>query len=446
MEIIKGYPEPGEQLGKLEVFDPESGRLRGNFTYYGTRSVPTGPYRVKIVKPPHTSASAGERIGDIAVIGASFAPGGEIPHAIMASDSSGLSFEDVTLYSANTFGFFERGCTGSRYIRCRVDRRAPEDDPVRRDHPRLRSLNADAFHSKHARNGPLYERCVARFMGDDAIAINGDFHFVAGSDGDVLRILAKFEMNMVAGDEVQIFTFDGQRLDNRRIVGISPAGETTAAEREFLARCGMDERLRSSGLKSAYRVQLDSGVDVAIGGLICSADRIGNGFAIRQCTLGFNRSRGILVKAGRGEIVDNQIEATGMTGILVSPEYWWLEAGLADDLVIARNRIAAGEGMGIALVAVAGDGSLAPAGAFNRIEIRDNLIAGGARPGLLLTSVSELVRAGNSVAPDSGKSLHPWQVGPWGRNGLEPVMLENVQPAKAGGSSTSEPASPEETE
>ncbi len=435
VEILDGYAEPGnsEIIGSVEIFDPATGRLRERTTHFGATTSMEDSMRAVITKRSATEEFAIEKVGDIAVISVTYAPGGRQPHAIMATDSEGLVFEDVTLYAGPTFGFFENSCNNSRYIRCRVDRRAPEHDPVVREMPRLRSMNADAYHSKNARRGPTYEHCSAFFMGDDAIAINGDFHFVTEAKGAELRVLAKRVMQIRAGDAVQFLNPDGTRLPDRRVVSVTPDGKITEDERKDVMSRNLYPDIRRDGLNDAYRIVLEEPVEgVGLGTMVCDSDGIGNGFAIRHCRLGHNRSRGILVKAGRGEITDNEITGSLMTSILVTPEYWWLEAGMSDNLVIARNRISEGRGMGIAVISVGREaGIISPAGTFNNISITGNSVKGGPSPGLLVTSVRSLVEADNVIEPDPDMALHPRQVGPWGRNGVQPVMQVNVEPVVA---------------
>ncbi len=427
VEIFEGYPEPVATIGSVEIFDPATDSLRGRLTYYSTRCEPDGPARAVLIKSSTGGDFATEQVGDIAVIKTSFAPGGSIPHAVYATRSKGLVLEDITLYASNSFGFLENGCEGSRYRNCRIDRRAPGEDSRLRSHRRLRSMNADAFHSKNARSGPTYDKCSAFFMGDDAIAVNGDFHYITRVEGSTLRVLAKSTMTLQVNDKVQLFTEDGRRPDDRRVTSIAADGPITAEERAMLLGKNLNEDLRKDAMDSAFLVTLDAASDVEPGTLICSAAAIGNGLAIRNCHIGQNRSRGIIVKAGRGEITNNHIEGSRMTGISVTPEYWWMEAGLAEDLIIAGNRITDGGGMGIAVVATGGDGSIAPAGAFKNITLRDNLVAGGAQPGLLLTSIRGLVEENNSIQPDPGKELYPWEIGAWGEDGLADKMLNNVE-------------------
>jgi len=74
-------------------------------------------------------------VGDLIVIGAEYAPHGAIPHAVECSDDASPRLEHVTLFASNCFGFLEVNCDGTVYVGCRIDRRPPEDDPVKRVSP-----------------------------------------------------------------------------------------------------------------------------------------------------------------------------------------------------------------------------------------------------------------------------------------------------------------------
>jgi hypothetical protein len=427
LETIPGYADLKSAGTKLETFDPATRELRGRITFYGISLAHHGDNRATLTRLPSPSASSTDRVGDIAVLYHEHAPGGSIPHAIMATDSRGLVFENVTLYSGPTFGFFENSCDGSRYLGCRVDRRPAHLDYTGRAVPRMRSMNADAFHSKNARVGPRYERCTALYNGDDSIAINGDFHFVTEAAGNTLRVLAKIDMNMRVGDTAQLFTYDGRRLPNRKITTLSRIGPATEAERELVGSRGIEPRLRARALLEAWTITFDAPVgDTPAGTLIASADAIGDGFEIRDCTLGHNRSRGILLKAGRGQIVGNTLSGSVMGSIMVAPEYFWLEAGFADDLVIADNTLRDLRGPGIVVtVSAASTSEVAPRGAFRNLVIRDNTVSGGPAPGMLVTSVEGLTNRNNRVSVDSSQRIHPWEIKSWGKDGLKPVMILN---------------------
>jgi hypothetical protein len=197
-------------------------------------------------------------------------------------------------------------------------------------------------------------------------------------------------------------------------LAITPAGTIRDGERAFLGRQRLDEGLRTArgALNRAYTITLDRAVDLPAGSVLCAANRIGNGFRVRDCRFGFNRSRGILIKASHGEVVGNRLEGCRMSAILVSPEYWWLEAGSSSDVRLAGNTITACQGTAINIEAVGGDGQIAPAGAHRDIVIAGNTVAGCPWPAIRVTSTDGLrlehnrlgsPGAGNPAARDAGK-------------------------------------------
>ena len=403
IELFEGYP-PAERVAqqKYEIFRPDTRTLRFG-SYHGFKVEKVSARSIRVTKPRHYRKARHERVGDIIVIAAAHAPGGSIPHAVFCDRSAGVTLEDVTLYGSNCFGFFESGCEASVYRRCRIDRRAPETDLKERADPRVRSLNADAYHSKHAVVGPSYIECSARFMGDDCVAINGDYHMVMGASGPVLRVLGKNNrMNIAPGDPVEIVSYAGERLPDAVATKVETDADIREDERAFLLNQHMHAPFKT-GLTKAFRVTLDREVELARGSVVCSARRIGNGFRVIGCEMGFNRSRGILVKAGRGEIRGNRMEGCWMEAIRLSPEWWWLEAGSGDDVTIAENTIVNCRKTAISVDARGGSGKVAPAGAHNRIAITGNTIENVPAPGIHVTSTRGLVIKGNSVtlAPGS---------------------------------------------
>jgi hypothetical protein len=423
IELFEGYPSAESARNfKYEIFRPDTRTLRCDDRY--PKSIEVVDARHLRITMDRGSDHNPEQAGDLIVIGAEYTPHGNAAHAVECDRNQNVRLENIVLYASNCFGFLENNCDSSVYYRCRIDRRSPESDPVQRGDPRLRSLDADAFHSKHAIKGPAYLECSARFMGDDCVNICGDYHMILGSQGNELRVLAKHDMNIQPGDAVELVTYDGRRLPDGRALAVQPAGAIREEERAFLLKQRMDESLRTArgALTRAFTITLDREVSIPMGGVICSANRIGNGFAVKGCDFGFNRSRGILIKASHGEVSGNRIEGCAMSAILVAPEYWWLEAGSSSDLKITGNTIVACGGIPICVEATAGNGDIAPAGAHQNLTITGNTVRDCAAPGILVCSTIGLWLGKNTIELNSDRKTLPGLMRQAGMKELQPVV------------------------
>jgi hypothetical protein len=150
-------------------------------------------------------------------------------------------------------------------------------------------------------------------------------------------------------------------------------------------------------MSKASTMTLNREVTIPRGGVLCSANRTGNGFAVRNCNFGSNRSRRILIKASHGEITGDRMEGCWMSAILVSPQCWWLEAGSSSDLKITGNTITNCGGVSVRIEATGGNADIAPAGAHRNITITDNTVTGCAMPAILVTSAAELQIGPNTL-------------------------------------------------
>ena len=393
IELFDGYPAANEVYDfKYEIFRPDARTLRFG-SYHDFSVEKTGAKRIRVTR---SGRYRGEKVGDIIVIGTRHAPGGSIPHAVYLEKSENVVLEDVTLHASNCFGFLETECTRTVYRRCVVDRRSADDDLKRREAPRIRSLNADAFHSKHAPAGPQLIDCRARFQGDDCINICGDYHMVMAVEGTRLRVLAKRRMNIEPGDPLEVVDYRGMRRPDAKAVSVRHIGQISDGELAFLARQRMHQPFREGALRTMYEVVIERAVELPRGSIIAAANRIGNGFAVIGCDFGFNRSRGILIKASNGRVVNNTLQGCWGEAIKVAPEYWWLEAGSSNNLLIAGNRISDCMGDGIAVYAEAGAGGSAPAGAHNNITIERNRLVNIEGKDIRVTSTKGLILKDNT--------------------------------------------------
>jgi hypothetical protein len=402
IELFPDYPAAAAGTGwKYEIFAPDTGLLRFG-SYYDFTIDRLGDRALRLTKTgPSKSEPGTERVGDIVALGSVDWTSGILPHAVFLNACTGTRLEDVTLHAAACFGFFEWGCDGSTYRRCRVDRRPPASDPRPRAVPRMRSLNADAFHSKHAAQGPRYLECVARFMGDDCVAINGDYYLVTECTSGKARVLAKHTMRIKKGNTVEVTTVAGRRATAPTVLDVAPAGTITDAEKEYLQAQPLDGHMKNTEcgvLATAYEVTLEEPLNMPRGSVIAPADAVGNGFLVEGCDFGFNRSRGAIIKAGRGSIVGNRFTENWMEAVILAPEFWWLEAGCGDDITIEGNTISRCHDTAIRVAAFLHSERPLPAGAHNRITIKGNAIKDCPAPQIHVTSTDGLTVRGNTVA------------------------------------------------
>ena len=427
-EVAGGYPDD-ELEERIQIYDPATGELRRGDARWDAQIESLGERRYRVRKAgryrfrPHLDT---EQVGDILVTNNKFGKPGS-PHAVELHACKGVRLEGITVHASPCFGFLEYDCDGSSYVRCTVDRRDPADDPVKRSMPRMRSLNADAFHSKDAVRGPAIIACTARFQGDDCVNINGKYHYVSGSRGRHLRIAVLDKKPKIkVGDPVEFLPFSGPRPPDAVVIDMQPdPTPVTEPEKALIRTLGLDERVRSGLLEGKavfYTLTLDRGIALPPGSAVCCPLRIGNGFAVKDCDFGHNRSRGILIKASKGEVSGNRIVNSRMAAVLVSPEFWWMEAGIASDLVVKNNTIKGCLLTPIQILARGGNGQFLPAGARRNISILNNRIEDCAWPLIHVTSTSGLTIEGN-VLPAAPPAQPPGNDG----KPTEPIRLEHCE-------------------
>jgi hypothetical protein len=421
-EVAQGYPEKNLDE-RIQIYDPATGGLRRDDAQWNEEIKALGKRRYRAEKAGKyrfDPARDTEQVGDILVTNHTFGKPGS-PHAIELRACKGMQLEDVTVYASPCFGFLEYDCDGSKYLRCIVDRRDPADDPIKRGLPRMRSLNADAFHSKDALQGPAIIECTARFQGDDCVNINGKYHYVSGSQGRLLRIAVLDKSPKIrVGDPVEFLPYSGPRpLD--AVVLKMQLDPTPATEKEkaLIRKLGLDARVKAGLLGDKaqfYTLTLDREVALPPGSAVCCPLRLGSGFAVKDCNFGDNRSRGILIKASNGEVSGNRITNSRMAAVLISPEFWWMEAGMSSDVMVRDNIIRGCLQTPIQVHALGGNREILPAGALRNISILNNRIDDSAWPLIRVTSTTGLTIKDN-ILPSAVSQAQA----------SEPILLEQCE-------------------
>lgn len=403
-EILKGYPENQLEL-RIEIFDAKTGELKvgTRYDWQPFEKISDRKYRVRRGagydgKPEANS----EEVGDFLVTNNNFSSNGQIPHTIASGGNTECVLEDVTVYSSNCMSFLEYGCDKTTYLRCRLDRRTMKDDPIQREWMRLRSGNADAFHSVLAKRGPQIISSQASYMGDDGVNIRGSYAMVVSGAGNTIRLLGK-KPDLRKDDPLELMTYDGVRLPDGVLVGEPELdGKSTPEIAEFFSKQHMNESIRkglSNPEEEIWKITVREPVTLPMGSVVCAKNRIGSGFIIKDSTFGPNRSRGILIKGSNGGIIGNTCRGNWGNGIQISPEWWWLEAGSSDDLMITDNKISDCRDTSINIVAHAGSGTTSPAGGHNRINLLNNTIQNALLlPAIRVTSLKDGSIKGNTIA------------------------------------------------
>jgi hypothetical protein len=433
-EVAKVYPANELQVKNIQIYDPATGELRRGDASWHQKIEALVERRYRVQKGESyrfNPLNDTEQVGDILVTKNHFGKQAS-PHAIELQGCQRVRLEDITVFASPCFGFLEYGCNGSEYIRCKVDRRDLADDPVKRDQPRMRSLNADAFHSKDAAKGPAIIGCTARFQGDDCVNINGKYHYVSGAQGELVRI-AVFDnqLKIQVGDPVEFLPNAGPRPPDAVVMDMQlDPTRITEEEKTLIQKLGLDEDIRENlltGKAQFYTLKLDRDIKLPAGSAVCCPLRVGNGFAVKDCDFGHNRSRGILIKASKGEVTGNRIVKSRMAAVLISPEFWWMEAGISSDLVIKDNSIERCLQTPVQILAPGGNGLPLPVGAHRNISILNNRIKDCAWPLIHVTSTSGLIVTDNEFP----KAYPEWQTVSSGGKTLETIELEQCENVKS---------------
>jgi len=390
-KIDDGYPQDPLPGAKIELYKGDTGLLFPNvFTLYGASVKKLSSNTLQVNNIRSRFRGKGIEVGDKLVL--------ECPmqnaHAVKLENVDHSTFSNVTLHASTSFGFFESsGSTNNAYLGVDI---IPGPPPVAGGAPRLRSVNADGIHSKHAAVGPRVENSRIIANGDDAVAISGEVGLILEVNGNKLISSPKWGEVIQVGDRVRGFNPAGEIIFETEATGVTRVSGYDA----LLADVLRDSGIRTRGAVSrTYEITLASTVPAEPGSYIYPIDRVGNGYIIRNNYIGNKRARGILIKAGEGLIEGNTIERNHMGSIVLTPEIAWMGAGFSRSVRIINNTITHGGshpndvnsyGAGAITVAAEGGSGFAPAGAHMDIEISGNRIVNSLGVNILATSIDGL--------------------------------------------------------
>lgn len=423
VSIDTGYPSAvADSRKRVIIHDAVTcGVKEGTATRFGVSVTPGEKCTARFswAEPVRDSAVVGDRFSITQVV--------QTPHGVVVDNCTDCTLRNVTVFSGTSFGIFEYSGGGNRYISCKI---IPGDPPAGATARRLLSSKADGFHSRGAVRGPLVENCQFEGMGDDGIAIHGDYLLVTAVRENVLIVSPQQEFPFFTGDRVHGVSLKGQSTRDSRIVNIRPlaAGDIPDA-RQIQLQYYPQLRLVESAFRQSYEVTLDSALPVEAGYLLASPDRNGSGFILRGNIIRNTRARGMLVKASYGLIENNTVEHIALGGIVLCPEtYYWHEADFSRDVAIRGNTVRKAQigfvdpfklQAGAITVCSDGDGHKpGPAGGHHNIVIENNVIDQCVGTNIMVTSATDVKVARNVF-------VKPFQIpgGNGGNFGVDPGAL-----------------------
>ncbi|MBO9564018.1 MAG: hypothetical protein J7621_14640 [Niastella sp.] len=407
VEIDSGYAVDNVRHSRVQFYDPATRQLKRNSITTGeghySAFTKIGPRRFKLTK--NAAWVAFEKVGDLVVLDVVSAKANPAAHAFQLEQCQYATVQDVTVYGSNSFSFFERDCKATHYNRCKVGR-----GPAKPGMPaRLRSSNADGIHSSYASVGPLVENCEVKHTGDDCIIVCGRSLPVCRIDSATKSIYVLSREGapiLYAGDTLQHVLYAGVKGGMMKILSTATFTPTSADTHAINVR--YPELLFKTSYTRGTRIYVDTLPTMDTGDIVYNYTHTGRGFVIRNNKVGYNRSRGILIKSSNGLVHNNEITGTAMNGLLVAPEIHWMGGGFANNVEICHNLFfecmfeKTNQGMPpgvLSVFYVNGLAQVPAAGAFSNINIHDNTIQKSPYPAIVYTSVNGIQTSSNVVIP-----------------------------------------------
>ncbi len=303
-------------------------------------------------------------------------------------NSAKMRMIGITILNAGDFAVWEHGGDGGNSYDEITVTRGPKPEGASAEP--LFSGTADGFHSTDVREGPVVEHSRFESMPDDGIAIQGTYSFIFESKADKLVIN---QNSFRPGDPIRIYDAQGRPAAEAIVRSVAPLPQyrnTRTTSRE----------IRVDNTEGPYfTVTLDHAVKADFDYLAENPAATGAGYVLRYNTILNHRARGMLLKASDGLVEHNTIDGSTMGGIVVTPEFWWNEAGFSRNVVIRDNVIrhvayAPKQLGGVVIAALNGPTPVAGYG-HRHIVVEDNTLEGINGVNLLITSSKDVVVRNN---------------------------------------------------
>ncbi len=420
VKLDEGYPEATTSRSRVIIYDPATRNVKPDtWTRYGANIAPVEG------QPRLVRVTSSNPIRDALAVGdpVSISLPTRTPHGVVLENCTRVTLQEVAVHTATSFAIYERDGNANRYLRCAV---TPGPAPMQNGAPRLLASLADGFHSKFAVRGPEVRGCIIERMGDDGIAINGDYALVVAVQEGKPIIAGKLSFPFRVGDRIRGLNPDGIPTQDVMVKNITPAPAAMVEEaRKVQARVYPNLRHGANFFKQPMVVELETPLPLEPGWVTCSPDRTGTGFIVADNFIRHHRARGILIKASQGAIEGNSVEGSSMGGIVLCPELrFWMEADYSHEVVIRGNTvrhvqyaIPNADSAQAGAISVTSD-VMSPAGGHQRITIENNVIENSRGVQVLVTSAADV-----SIRDNRFVNTHPLPGGAGTRLNVEPSAM-----------------------
>ena len=258
------------------------------------------------------------------------------PSVIIVDHCTGMSFTNMNVYTSPGFGVSEGSSeTSTYYTKFNI---IPGPTPKGATEKRMRSVNADGLHFGNTKKGPIIDNCVITHLGDDCINVQGFYFHVLAISGKKITVTPKWDTPLTVGETIEGYKDpDYTSLGTAKITAFAKRNDSSMKEKIKQMYLYGDPTLGDDTL--VYDITLDKALAFKVGDHITSLDRIGDGTVVKNSTFGYNRARGIVVKAPNAVIENNKITGNNMPAIVAAAELLWCESGFPVNMVIRNNTI-----------------------------------------------------------------------------------------------------------
>jgi hypothetical protein len=332
--IHSGYTTATAITGQcnVEIYDATTRLIRSNIWTIYSATIEPLDLSINKFRIHNTKEFTGNTvIGDLVTL--------DFPsvnaHGIRIEKSKKITIGNVNLFAAPVFGIYEFLCDSNYYHDVNI---VPGPLPNGATQPRLKSATADGIHSTSAKTGPKIENCRIENIGDDGIAIHGLYDYAVYASGTKLGVRTRWgSSDIYVGDSIYNLNNDGTINFRAKVLSVSSPSSSEAIS--------MNNNWNSLGFTdkgyfdSNYILNLDRAVSIVNGTAVNSLGSQGNGFDVRNNYIHNKSARGILIKSSDGIIENNTIDWITMAGIVLAPEYYWMEAGFSRNVKIINNTL-----------------------------------------------------------------------------------------------------------